>query len=256
MTRFRPCIDLHNGQVKQIVGGTLRDDGTQPDENHVSEYDAAWFATKYQQDQIHGGHVIKLGPGNEEAARSALAAWPGGMQIGGGINDQNAVQWLDVGASHVIVTSWLFDETGKLLPERLDQLVQLVGKEKLVLDLSCRSDGDSWYVAMNRWQTKTNVNIDLETLDRLAVYADEFLIHAADVEGLCRGVDLNLVKLLGKWNGLPITYAGGAATMSDLEQVAEVSDGNVDITVGSALDIFGGNGIKYQELLSWNARMQ
>jgi len=256
MTRFRPCIDRHNGQVKQIVGGTLRDDGTQPDENHVSEYDAAWFATKYQQDQIHGGHVIKLGPGNEEAARSALAAWPGGMQIGGGINDQNAVQWLDVGASHVIVTSWLFDETGKLLPERLDQLVQLVGKEKLVLDLSCRSDGDSWYVAMNRWQTKTNVNIDLETLDRLAVYADEFLIHAADVEGLCRGVDLNLVKLLGKWNGLPITYAGGAATMSDLEQVAEVSDGNVDITVGSALDIFGGNGIKYQELLSWNARMQ
>ena len=256
MTRFRPCIDLHNGQVKQIVGGTLRDDGTAPDENHVSQYDAAWFADKYQNDQLTGGHVIKLGPGNDQAARSALAAWPGGMQIGGGINDQNATEWLEAGASHVIVTSWLFDETGKFLSDRLEQMVGLIGRKKLVIDLSCRRDGNEWYVAMNRWQTRTNIMIDLATLDRLSKHADEFLIHAADVEGLCRGVDLELVKLLGQWNGLPATYAGGAAGMSDLEQVAEVSQGNVDITVGSALDLFGGNGIAYQDLLSWNTRQE
>jgi phosphoribosylformimino-5-aminoimidazole carboxamide ribotide isomerase len=252
MTRFRPCIDLHNGQVKQIVGGTLRDDGTAPDENHVSQHEASWFAEKYRTDQLTGGHVIKLGPGNDDAARSALAAWPGGLQIGGGINHQNATEWLDAGASHVIVTSWLFDEKGALLPSRLDQMVQLIGRERLVIDLSCRRDGSSWYVAMNRWQTRTNVNIDLATLDRLSAYADEFLVHAADVEGLCQGVDLELVKLLGKWNGLPVTYAGGAASMSDLEQVADASQGNVDITVGSALDLFGGDGIKYQDLLDWN----
>jgi phosphoribosylformimino-5-aminoimidazole carboxamide ribotide isomerase len=252
MTRFRPCIDLHNGQVKQIVGGTLRDDGTAPDENHVSQHEASWFAEKYRTDQLTGGHVIKLGPGNDDAARSALAAWPGGLQIGGGINHQNATEWLDAGASHVIVTSWLFDEKGALLPSRLDQMVQLIGRERLVIDLSCRRDGNSWYVAMNRWQTRTNVNIDLATLDRLSAYADEFLVHAADVEGLCQGVDLELVKLLGKWNGLPVTYAGGAASMSDLEQVADASQGNVDITVGSALDLFGGDGIKYQDLLDWN----
>jgi phosphoribosylformimino-5-aminoimidazole carboxamide ribotide isomerase len=252
MTRFRPCIDLHNGQVKQIVGGTLRDDGTAPDENHVSQHEASWFAEKYRTDQLTGGHVIKLGPGNDDAARSALAAWPGGLQIGGGINHQNATEWLDAGASHVIVTSWLFDEKGALLPSRLDQMVQLIGRERLVIDLSCRRDGSSWYVAMNRWQTRTNVNIDLATLDRLSAYADEFLVHAADVEGLCQGVDLELVKLLGQWNGLPVTYAGGAASMSDLEQVADASQGNVDITVGSALDLFGGDGIKYQDLLDWN----
>ena len=254
MTRFRPCIDLHNGLVKQIVGGTLRDDGSRPAENHVSQHDAAWFANKYQKDRLAGGHVIKLGPGNEAAAREALSAWPGGMQIGGGINDQNATEWLDAGASHVIVTSWLFDDTGQLLPERLDRMRQLVGRTKLVIDLSCRRDGDSWYVAMNRWQTRTNLNIDLATLDHLSAYAGEFLIHAADVEGLCRGVDLKLIKTLGEWNGLPVTYAGGASGMCDLEQVADVSQGNVDITVGSALDIFGGNGIRYSELLDWNSR--
>jgi len=255
MTRFRPCIDLHNGQVKQIVGGTLRDDGTPPAENHVSDHGAAWFAAKYRDDDLQGGHMIKLGPGNDEAAMSALAAWPGGLQIGGGINAENAIQWLDAGASHVIVTSWLFDESGQLLQQRLEELVGLIGKERLVLDLSCRRDGSSWYVAMNRWQTRTNVNVDLATLDHLSAFASEFLIHAADVEGLCRGVDLDLVKLLGEWNSLPVTYAGGAATMTDLEQVAEVSRGNVDITIGSALDIFGGSGIEYAELVKWNERL-
>ena len=256
MTRFRPCIDLHNGLVKQIVGGTLRDDGTQPAENHVSQHDATWFAAKYRRDELLGGHVIKLGPGNEDAAKSALTEWPGGLQIGGGINDQNAVQWLEAGASHVIVTSWLFDDSGRLLPERLNALSQTVGRDRLVLDLSCRRDGESWYVAMNRWQTRTNINVDLKTLDMLSEYASEFLIHAADVEGLCRGVDLELVRLLGEWNGLPVTYAGGAASLKDLEQVAEVSAGNVDITVGSALDIFGGSGIQYSDLLTWNSRSE
>ncbi len=254
MTRFRPCIDLHHGLVKQIVGGTLRDDGSQPAENHVSEHDSAWFATQYRADQLTGGHVIKLGPGNDASAKAALEAWPGGMQIGGGITAENAVTWLDAGASHVIVTSWLFDSTGQLLTERLEQLVATVGRQTIVLDLSCRRNDDGWTVAMDRWQTRTSVNIDLPTLDRLAQYADEFLIHAADVEGLCGGVDVDLIRLLGSWNGLPITYAGGAATMADVEAVSDVSGGHVDITVGSALDIFGGDGIAYRELVQWNQR--
>ncbi|HVJ45542.1 MAG TPA: phosphoribosylformimino-5-aminoimidazole carboxamide ribotide isomerase, partial [Luteolibacter sp.] len=178
MTRFRPCIDLHNGQVKQIVGGTLRDEGPGPRENFVSEKPAGWFAGKFREDQLTGGHVIKLGPGNDEAAREALAAWPGGMQIGGGIHPGNATEWLDAGASHVIVTSALFDKGGKFLPEVLEELVSKIGKDRLVIDLSCRSTGEGWIVAMNRWQTPTDLKVDHATLDRLAPFCAEFLIHA------------------------------------------------------------------------------
>jgi phosphoribosylformimino-5-aminoimidazole carboxamide ribotide isomerase len=254
MTRFRPCIDLHQGKVKQIVGGTLRDAGAGPTENFVSDHPAGWFATRFRTHSLTGGHVIKLGPGNDEAAHEALAAWPGGLQIGGGIHAGNAAHWLDAGASHVIITSALFDARGRFLEEVLHALVQDIGREKLVIDLSCRRTPDGWTVAMNRWQTLTDLVVDHATLDRLAPWCDEFLIHAADVEGLCRGIDEELVELLGSWGKCPVTYAGGAATMADVRLVESASQGAVDVTVGSALDLFGGKGVSYQELIAWNQR--
>jgi phosphoribosylformimino-5-aminoimidazole carboxamide ribotide isomerase len=256
MTHFRPCIDLHQGKVKQIVGGSLRDDGPGPVENFVSGHSSGWFAEHFRKDGLTGGHVIKLGPGNDAAAREALARWPGGLQIGGGIDATNASDWLDAGASHVIVTSALFSAEGKFLEDVLQSIVRKIGKNHLVIDLSCRATSDGWTVAMNRWQTPTEVRVDHATLDRLAPFCDEFLVHAADVEGLCRGIDSGLVAHLGNWGKIPITYAGGAATMADLEQVEVAGQGRVDITVGSALDLFGGNGLIYRELVLWNQRTQ
>ncbi len=254
MTRFRPCIDLHQGKVKQIVGGSLRDDGSEPTENFVSDKPPAWFAETFRNDRLTGGHVIKLGPGNDAAAREALSAWPGGLQIGGGISAGNAQEWLDAGASHVIVTSALFDAEGEFLSETLDALVKAIGADKLVIDLSCRRTPHGWKVAMNRWQTLTDLEITHATLDRLAPHCAEFLIHAADVEGLCGGIDADLVSLLGSWGKIPVTYAGGAATMADVLLVESAGQGKVDVTVGSALDLFGGKGLGYRELVAWNRR--
>ncbi|MDP4624564.1 MAG: phosphoribosylformimino-5-aminoimidazole carboxamide ribotide isomerase [Akkermansiaceae bacterium] len=248
--RFRPCIDLHEGKVKQIVGGSLRDDGSAPRENFVSEKPPEWFSGKFRDDGLTGGHVIMLGKGNDEAAKAALSGWPGGMQVGGGIRAENAKQWLDTGASHVIVTSALFDAQGKFLQQALDEIVAAVGKEKLVIDLSCRRTATGWTVAMNRWQTLTDLDLTHESLDCLLPFCDEFLIHAADVEGLCGGIDEPLVRMLGEWGKCPITYAGGAASMADVELVAEAGQGRVDVTVGSALDLFGGSGICYEEMVA------
>ena len=254
MTKFRPCIDLHQGVVKQIVGGTLRDEGEGPKENFISDRPAGWFAARFRDDALSGGHVIQLGPGNTAAAREALATWPGGLQIGGGITPANAAEWIDAGASHIIVTSTLFDSTGRLLPKILDALVAAVGRQRIVIDLSCRRTRTGWTVAMNRWQTLTEIDVTHATLDRLAPHCDEFLIHAADVEGLCRGIDADLVAHLGSWGKCPITYAGGAATMDDVLLVESASNGRVDVTVGSALDLFGGTGVCYDELVAWNHR--
>ena len=255
MTHFRPCIDLHQGKVKQIVGGSLRDDGAGPTENFVSDRPAEWFAQTFRDDVLTGGHLIKLGLGNDLAAREALAAYPGGLQIGGGIHAGNAAEWLMAGASHVIVTSALFDASGQFLEDTLRSLVREIGKDKLVIDLSCRRTADGWTVAMNRWQTLTELTVDHATLDRLAPYCDEFLIHAADVEGLCRGIDAGLVEVLGSWGKSPVTYAGGAASMADLLLVEQAGRGAVDVTVGSALDLFGGEGLIYKDLVAWNGRV-
>lgn len=252
ITKFRPCIDLHEGKVKQIVGGTLNDEGAE--ENFVSEKAPAWYAEKFAGDDLRGGHVIQLGPGNVEAAREALGAWPGGLQIGGGIKAGNAGEWLEAGASAVIVTSWFFDDEGRFLEDRARELADEVGAERVVIDLSCRAVEGGWKVAMNRWQTITEMAVDLETLERLSGYCGEFLIHAADVEGQCGGVDVDLVRLLGKWDGCPITYAGGVRGLQDLELIEEASEGRLDATVGSALDLFGGSGVSYEELLKWNQR--
>jgi phosphoribosylformimino-5-aminoimidazole carboxamide ribotide isomerase len=251
MTKFRPCIDLHEGKVKQIVGGTLRDDGPGPRVNFTASAGAGEFAAKFRGDGLTGGHVIKLGPGNDAAAKEALAAWPGGMQIGGGIDAGNAGAWLAAGASHVIVTSWLFP-AARFDEARAQALADEIGPQRLVIDLSCRRTPRGWTVAMDRWQTLTDLELTPAALDRLAPWCDEFLIHAADVEGLCGGIDGELVAMLGSWGGRPITYAGGAASLADVEKVAALSGGKVDVTVGSALDLFGGSGVTYDELVAWN----
>ena len=248
---FRPCIDLHEGKVKQIVGGTLGDAGLRT--NFVSEKSAMWFAELYLLDGLTGGHVIMLGAGNEMQARAALAAYPGGLQIGGGINAQNARGWLDAGASHVIVTSWVFRE-GRVDWLRLDELVRAIGKEKLVLDLSCRKRGENYFVVTDRWQKFTELIVNEETLKKFSGFCAEFLIHAVDVEGLCRGIDGELVEKLGRWSPIPMTYAGGANSLADLETVTKLGGGKVDLTIGSALDIFGGSGVKYEDCVKFNRR--
>lgn len=252
---FRPCIDLHEGKVKQIVGGSLSDDASTLRTNFVSEKSAAWYAELYKSDQLRGGHIIMLGAGNEIPAREALQAYPGGMQIGGGINLENAQSWLDAGASHVIVTSWVFRD-GILDWERLKSLTAKIGKARLVLDLSCRKRGNEYFVVTDRWQRFTQLKLGYETLKKLAGSCDEFLIHAADVEGLCRGIDLELVQKLGEWSPIPTTYAGGARSLNDLEAVTRLGGGRVDLTIGSALDVFGGEWLKYEEAVAYNHRLQ
>jgi phosphoribosylformimino-5-aminoimidazole carboxamide ribotide isomerase len=252
---FRPCIDLHEGKVKQIVGGSLSENPATLRTNFVSERPGAWFAELYKRDQLAGGHIIMLGPGNEEAARVALAAYPGGLQIGGGIHLENARAYLDAGASHVIVTSWVFRE-GKIDFDRLGALVKSIGKQRLVLDLSCRVRDAAYWVVTDRWQKFTTLSLSAQTLEALARWCDEFLIHAVDVEGLCRGVDLELVEKLGKWAPIPTTYAGGARSLADLEEVTRAGEGRIDLTIGSALDIFGGQTARYEELVAFNRRQR
>ncbi|MCS6969492.1 MAG: phosphoribosylformimino-5-aminoimidazole carboxamide ribotide isomerase [Planctomycetota bacterium] len=250
MTLFRPCIDLHGGLVTQIVGGSLRD-GERPRTNFVSRLPPEHYAALYRRDELRGGHVIMLGPGNETAARAALAAWPGGLRVGGGITADNARSWLAAGAEKVIVTSWLFPE-GRFAPERLAALAQAIGRERLVVDLSCRRQGCGWVVATQRWQRLTDTELSAALFARLAEQCSEFLVHAADVEGLCNGIDAELVECLGRWSPLPVTYAGGARALADLALVEDLSEGRVDLTIGSALDIFGGSGVAYADCVAWN----
>ena len=252
---FRPCIDLRGGRVVQLVGGTLTDDGAGTRTNFTADQPARWFADLYRRDNLTGGHVIQLGPGNDTAAREALSTWPGGLQIGGGINLDNAPLWLEVGASHVIVTSWVFRH-GQLDAKRLEQLVARVGRERLVLDLSCRRRGDDYWVVTDRWQRFTDLRLSADTFTSLAGSCAEFLVHAVDVEGLCRGIDTGLVSQLADWSPIPVTYAGGAKSLEDLETVERLGRGRVDLTIGSALDIFGGTGVRYADCLAFNRSRQ
>lgn len=245
--RFRPCIDIHNGKVKQIVGGSLLDQGNQAKENFVSEQDAAFYAELYKKYDIKGGHIILLNPesseyypATKEQALKALRAYPGGLQAGGGIRDDNAQEYLDAGASHVIVTSFVF-KNGEIHYENLHKMVAAVGKEHLVLDLSCRKKGGQYYIVTDRWQKFTNVAVTKELLLEMSRYCDEFLIHAVDVEGKASGIEGELVELLAEMEDFPITYAGGVGTFEHLQELKEKGRHIIDVTIGSALDIFGGN---------------
>jgi phosphoribosylformimino-5-aminoimidazole carboxamide ribotide isomerase len=252
--KFRPCIDLHMGKVKQIVGSTLNEENPEGlQENFTADKPSNWFAELYKNDNLRGGHIIQLGPGNEEAATEALAAWPGGMQIGGGINLDNCCQWLDRGASHVIVTSCVF-KNGQVDYEYLDRLVAKIGGKRLVLDLSCRKKGDNYYIVTDRWQKFTDVVIEPSILEEFGSKCDEFLVHAADVEGKCQGIEVDLVEKLASWVTRPTTYAGGIKDLSDLESIQSLGRGQLDATVGSALDIFGGSGISYKEVVLFHEK--
>ncbi len=254
ISKFRPCIDLHGGRVKQIVGGTLSGNDADLQENFVSKESSAEFAEKFKADRLKGGHVIKLGPGNDEAACEALAAWKGGLQIGGGIRKENASEWLEKGASHVIITSAIFSKEGVFLEKNFDELISEVGTERLVLDLSCKRVGEKWVVAMNKWQTITELPLNEETLSNLASSCAEFLIHAADVEGLSSGMDVDLVCWMSEWakrnTNTPITYAGGISSIQEVDEIQRLSEGYIDFTVGSALDLFGGDKISYRSLVA------
>ena len=258
--RFRPCIDIHNGKVKQIVGGSLRDgQGAPVRENYVSEKDAAWYAAYYRERGLAGGHVILLNPAGTPAyeataaqAKQALAAWPQGLQAGGGINPENAEAFLDAGASHVIVTSYVFRE-GRIDRGRLAEMVSAVGKDRLVLDLSCRkrpeeaaaaggeADGrETYYIVTDRWQVFTEEALTPELLGELQDSCDEFLVHAADVEGKTAGIEEAVVRILAAGACIPVTYAGGVHSLEDIRRIGRLGNGRVDYTIGSALDLFGG----------------
>lgn len=254
--KFRPCIDIHNGKVKQIVGGSLLDEQNQAEENFVSEKDAAWFAQMYASQGIKGGHIILLNPPTSEffeatksQAMSALSAYPGGMQIGGGITAENAAQYLDAGASHVIVTSYVFKD-GNIHYENLEKLKKEVGKEHIVIDLSCRKKDGVYYIVTDRWQNYTKTVLSEETMDFFAGFCDEFLVHAVDVEGKADGIEETVAELLGNWGKQPVTYAGGVHSFEDLDKLKHLGKDRVDVTIGSALDIFGGK-MKFEEVLDY-----
>ena len=244
---FRPCIDIHNGKVKQIVGGSLTDTNNQAVENFVADQDAAFFAKLYKKYNIKGGHIILLNPisseyyeATKQQALLALKSYPKGLQIGGGITPENAKEYLDAGASHVIVTSYVFKD-GKVHFDRLSKMAETVSKERLVLDVSCRKVDGRYRIVTNRWQSITEEFVTEETLNRLAEYCDEFLIHAVDVEGMASGIESELVEQLGKWGKIPITYAGGVHNFEDLMKLKELGQNRLNVTIGSALDLFGGD---------------
>ncbi len=252
---FRPCIDIHNGKVKQIVGSSLRDEGDTAKDNFVSSRDAVFYARMYREHGLTGGHIILLNPvdspnyeGTRRQAIEALQGAPGILQIGGGITADNAVEFLEAGATHVIVTSYVF-KNGKINYSNLKKLVDAVGKDHIVLDLSCKAAEDGYYIVTDRWQKMTDVRLCEETLDELSQYCDEFLVHAADVEGKQNGIEENVAKILGSWGKIPITYAGGVKDLSDIEKLKKIGKGKVDVTVGSALDIFGGP-LKMENIIS------
>lgn len=253
---FRPCIDIHNGKVKQIVGGSLIDTGNQAKENFVATQDAAFFAHLYKETGIYGGHIILLNAKDSEyyeatkaQAMLALKEYPGGLQVGGGITDLNAKEFLDAGASHVIVTSYVFKD-GKINYDNLCKIRDAVGKERLVLDLSCRKKGNDYYIVTDRWQKFTDEKVTVELLDELCDYCDEFLIHAVDVEGKASGIETELAAMLGEWGRIPITYAGGVGNFKDLEQLKVLGKNQLNVTIGSALDLFGGSMV-YQEVIEY-----
>ena len=257
--KFRPCIDIHNGKVKQIVGGSLLDEGNLAKENFVSEQSAAFFAKLYRDKGLQGGHIILLNPVSSEfyektraQALSALKEYPGGLMVGGGITPDNAGEYLDAGASHVIVTSYVF-QNGRLHYDKLREMVKSVSKKRLVLDLSCRKKEDTYYIVTDRWQKYTDVVLNGETLHELSSCCDEFLIHAVDVEGKAKGIEEEVAALLGRECEMLVTYAGGVHSFEGLKKLKELGNNRVDVTIGSALDLFGGN-MKFEEVLAYMER--
>lgn len=249
---FRPCIDIHNGKVKQIVGSSLRDEGDAALENFVSQKGSEYYAGLYKELGLKGGHIILLNSvsseyfqATREEAIRALKAYPGGMQIGGGINATNALDYIQEGASHVIVTSYVFCN-GEIKMDRIKELCEIVGKEHLVLDLSCKKTQDGFMIATDRWQNITKEKLTVELLNQLSMYCDEFLIHAVDVEGKSAGIQDEVVELLRQYEGNAVTYAGGIHNLDELKRLKTIGQNKINATAGSALDLFGGT-MSFQE---------
>lgn len=256
---FRPCIDIHNGKVKQIVGSSLQDRDNEAVENFISLQDAAWYASLYREKEITGGHIILLNPpdsdyyaATKEQALKALSAYRGGMQIGGGITADNAAEFIQAGASHVIVTSYVFRD-GRIHYENLEKLGKAVGRERIVLDLSCKKTKEGYVIVTDRWQRMTREIITESLLDRLAGACSEFLVHAVDVEGKSEGIEEELAVLLGSWGRKPVTYAGGVHNFEDLRKLDHAGKGKLNVTIGSALDLFGGD-MKFEEILEYTKK--
>ncbi|MBQ3899702.1 MAG: phosphoribosylformimino-5-aminoimidazole carboxamide ribotide isomerase [Lachnospiraceae bacterium] len=251
---FRPCIDIHNGKVKQIVGSSLTDSDNKATENFVADSNASFFACLYKKHNLKGGHIILLNPVGSEyyeatkaQALDALKAFPGGMQIGGGITPDTAKEFLDAGATHVIVTSYVFKD-GMIKYDNLRAISDAVGKERLVLDLSCKKTADGYKVVTDRWQKMSDVTVDLKLLENLSDYCDEYLVHAVDVEGKNSGIEEDLVRMLAKYDGKPITYAGGVHSYEDIKLLKTLGKDKINMTIGSALDLFGGS-LSFEEVL-------
>lgn len=245
--KFRPCIDIHNGKVKQIVGGSLSDRENFAVDNFVSEYDGEYYGKLYKAFDLVGGHIILLNPAGSEfyeqdlfQAYKALSAFEGGLQIGGGINDQNAPEFLNRGAEKVIVTSFVF-KNGDVNFDNLKRLVKAIGKDRLTIDLSCRRKNGKYYVVTDRWQKFTDIEVDEKCFELFSDYCSEFLIHAVDAEGKSHGIEEKLAAFMGDFCDIPSTYAGGISSFDDLEMLSKLGKNKIDFTIGSALDIFGGN---------------
>lgn len=251
---FRPCIDIHNGKVKQIVGSSLTDSDNKATENFVADSNASFFACLYKKHNLKGGHIILLNPvGSEyyEATKAqaidALKAFPGGMQLGGGITPDTAKEFLDAGATHVIVTSYVFKD-GTIKYDNLKAISDAVGRERLVLDLSCKKTADGYKVVTDRWQKMSDVTVDIKLLEELSEYCDEYLIHAVDVEGKNSGIETDLVKMLADYEGGPVTYAGGVHSYEDIKLLKTLGKDRINMTIGSALDLFGGS-LSFEKVL-------
>ncbi|MBU1177633.1 phosphoribosylformimino-5-aminoimidazole carboxamide ribotide isomerase [Patescibacteria group bacterium] len=248
---FRPCIDIHQGKVKQIIGSSLNSSKSEAEENFVAEKSAEYFASLYKEDGLAGGHVIMLDDSQQtkQEAIKALKAYPDGLQIGGGITDQSAPEFIRAGASQVIVSSFIFVD-GRLSESRLTGLKKAIGKDRLVLDLSCRYRGDEYVVVIDRWQTFTDYAVTVENLKALSRYCAEFLVHGVDSEGKRQGIEEDLLATLSEFTDIPVTYAGGVRSLTDVEQIRQVGQDKVNFTVGSSLDIFGGD-LDYREVINY-----
>lgn len=244
--KFRPCIDIHNGHVVQIVGSSLRDENDSAQNNFVSEKDSAYYANLYKEHGLSGGHIIILNGKDSEyyeatkaEAVKALQTYNGGMQIGGGITDKNAEEYILAGASHIIVTSYVFSD-GKICYNNLNRLNSAVGREHICLDVSCRMRNGKYYVVTDRWQKFTDVVLDENLIVSLSEYCDELLVHAVDVEGRKAGINATIAGILEK-SPIPVTYAGGISSLDDIAKIRSIGNNKIDFTIGTALNIFGGD---------------